>query len=175
MLKKDKNNNRLRNKEGQENGGARWLRRAHICAHASVKQGGSPHPAVQVGAVLVGKDGKEIASASNRFAEGVDTKGDERYDTRTRSLWINCAEQMVIAQAVRKQKSLKGAKLYVSLEPCAICAGLIAECGIEEIFVPERSIEAYKQLKVKWKRSIRIGRTKLKEAGVKVTIVADKD
>lgn len=148
-----------------------WLRRAAELAASSPDKGGSPHPSVKVGAILVDAQGKEIARAANGFAHGIDRRRPERYENGSRSLWINCAEQMVIAKAVRKQADLKGAKLYVTLEPCAICAGLLVECGLREVIVPLSSRRSYAKLKAKWKKSIEIGSSKLTEAGVKVTSV----
>ncbi|MDD3181718.1 MAG: deaminase [Alphaproteobacteria bacterium] len=148
-----------------------WLKRAAEIALASPEKGGSPHPSVKVGAILVDAKGLEIAHAANGFAHGIDRRRPERYENGARSLWINCAEQMVIAKAARNQADLKGAKLYVTLEPCAICAGLLVECGICEVIVPLSSRRSYAKLKAKWKKSIEIGSSKLMEAGVKVTVV----
>lgn len=148
-----------------------WLKRAAQIAQASPDKGGSPHPTVKVGAILVDEKGKEIAHAANGFAHGIDRRRPERYENGERSLWINCAEQLVIAKAVHKQANLKNAKLYVTLEPCAICAGLLVACGIREIVVPMSSRRSYAKLKSKWKKSIEIGASKLTEAGVKVTAV----
>lgn len=148
-----------------------WLLKAAGLANAAPERGGSPHPTVKVGAILVDAGGKEIARAANGFAHGVDRRRPERYENGSRSLWINCAEQMVIAKAVRAQANLKGAKLYVTLEPCAICAGLLVECGIREIIVPLSSRRSYAKLKAKWKKSIEIGTSKLTEAGVVLTAV----
>ncbi len=150
---------------------AAWLKKALAFSHGDPAQGGSPHPMVKVGAILVGADGQEISRASNRFAHGVDQNAPERYVDGSRSLWINCAEQLAIIGAVRKQASLKGARLYVTLAPCAVCAGLIAECGIREVIVPKDSDHAHGRLKAKWKKSISIGQTKLQEAGVIVTLI----
>jgi len=47
-----------------------WLKRAEDMARSPVNAGGSPHPTVKVGAVLVNSKGREIAAASNRFAAG---------------------------------------------------------------------------------------------------------
>jgi deoxycytidylate deaminase len=71
-------------------------------------------------------------------------------------------------QALRKGKKVAGCKLYVTLEPCAVCAGLIAELKIAEIFVPVDSMRRYAKLKAKWKDSIEIGLTKLEESGVRL-------
>ena len=151
-----------------------WLTQAEAAAMQPLSRGGSPHPTVKVGAVLVDAKGKLIAAASNRFAYGVDRRRPERYKEGTKSLWINCAEQLVIAAALRKRVSLKGAKLYVTLEPCAVCAGLIGELHLKQVYVPVGAMRRYARLKVKWKTSIEIGLIKLSESGVTLTAIDTK-
>lgn len=149
----------------------RWLKRAEEVARLPLDHGGSPHPTCKVGAVLVDKCGREIGAAANRFAKGVDRRRPERYENGARSLWINCAEQFALAEALRKQAEVKAATLYVTLEPCAICAGLIVEAGISRVCVPVGALRRYARLKAKWKASIEIGMTKLAEGGVQVVSV----
>lgn len=148
-----------------------WLERAETVAHQAVSHGGSPHPSVKVGAVLVDKKGREIASASNRFAHGVDRRRPERYKTGSKSLWINCAEQLAIAKALRNRADIKDAKLYVTLEPCAVCAGLIGELQLKQVFVPVGALRRYAKLKNKWKDSIETGLIKLAESGAQLTAI----
>jgi tRNA(Arg) A34 adenosine deaminase TadA len=154
-----------------------WAEHRHWLAHAEkisakpVSQGGSPHPSVHVGAVLVDARGCEIAASANRFAEGVDRRRAERYKDGAKSLWINCAEQLVLMQALRKGKKIAGSKLYVTLEPCAVCAGLIGELKIAEVYVPVDSMRRYAKLKDKWKESIEIGLIKLEESGTRLISV----
>lgn len=148
-----------------------WMVRAQKIAISPVSQGGSPHPTIKVGAVLVGANGKEVAAAANRFASGVDRRRPERYANGSKSLWINCAEQLAIADALRKRANIKGATLYVTLEPCAVCAGLIAELQLKEVCVPAGALRRYAKLKAKWKASIEVGLVKLAEAGVKRTAI----
>jgi len=149
----------------------RWLIRAQDMADLPVSKGGSPHPTVHVGAVLVDKKGRELASGANRFAMGVDRRRPERYKDGAKSLWINCAEQMVIAAALKKRCDINDATLYVTLEPCAVCAGLISEVGLKKVCVPVGALRRYAKLKAKWKDSIEIGLIKLTEAGVSITAV----
>lgn len=148
-----------------------WLKRADRVANQPVSAGGSPHPSVKVGAVLVDAKGREIAAASNRFAHGLDRRRPERYKNGTKSLWINCAEQMAMMGALKKRASIKDATLYVTLEPCAICAGLAAELKLKMVCVPVGSLRRYAKLKAKWKDSIEIGLIKLAEAGIPLTAI----
>jgi len=148
-----------------------WLARAEEVATQPVSKGGSPHPSVRVGAVLVDARGREIAAAANRFAEGIDRRRPERYKDGSKSLWINCAEQLALMQALRRGKKISGARLYVTLEPCAVCAGLIGELQIAEVCVPVDSMRRYAKLKAKWKASIEIGLTKLAESGARLVAV----
>lgn len=148
----------------------RWLKRAETVASHPVSQGGSPHPNVKVGAVLVSAKGQEIAAAANRFPHGIDRRRPERYKDGSKSLWINCAEQMAIAGALKKRASIADATLYVTLEPCATCAGLVAELGLKMVCVPVGSLRRYARLKAKWKQSIEVGLIKLAEA--KIPLVA---
>lgn len=143
-----------------------WLARAEEVANLPVSKGGSPHPTVHVGAVLVDARGREIASAANRFPAGVDRRRPERYQDGKKSLWVNCAEQMALMQALRSGKRIDGARLYVTLEPCAVCAGLIAELQLAAVCVPVGAMRRYAKLKSKWKDSIEIGMIKLAEASV---------
>ncbi|MDX9690103.1 MAG: hypothetical protein EOM37_01745 [Proteobacteria bacterium] len=148
-----------------------WLEKTIEHAEQIPSQGGSPHPSVKVGAMIVSKKNRILATDVNRFAFGLNAGRSERYEDGARSLWINCAEQMTLMQALKHHRDLSGARMYITLEPCTVCAGLIVESGIKEIIVPESSHQFYDKLKKKWRDSIDVGRSKLKEAGVKVTYV----
>jgi deoxycytidylate deaminase len=74
-------------------------------------------------------------------------------------------------QALAKRADIKGSSLYVTLEPCATCAGLIAELKIKNVYVPVGALRRYAKLKAKWKESIEIGLIKLAEAGVLVKAI----
>ncbi|MEM8978589.1 MAG: nucleoside deaminase [Pseudomonadota bacterium] len=76
---------------------------------------------VPVGAVIV-KEGKVIARACN--------------ETRTRPDPTAHAELLAIQRAalVLGQERLEGCDLYVTLEPCAMCAGAIAAARIARVY-----------------------------------------
>jgi tRNA(adenine34) deaminase len=69
---------------------------------------------VPVGAVLVGADGAVLARAGNRIVELRDPTAH--------------AEMLVLREAAAKlgNERLTGSTLYVTLEPCAMCAGALS-------------------------------------------------
>ena len=76
---------------------------------------------VPIGAVIV-SDGKILARAYNR--------------TEEKQLPTAHAEILAIEKACRKLKSrrLENAEMYVTLEPCAMCAGAIAGARIKKVY-----------------------------------------
>ena len=85
-------------------------------AEAAAGRGESP-----VGAVVVLK-GKVVAAAGNRVREDADPSAH--------------AEILVLRQACRTLNThrLDGADLHVTLEPCPMCAGAIAEARIRGLY-----------------------------------------
>lgn len=75
---------------------------------------------VPVGAVLV-LDGREIARGSNRTLRDCDPTAH--------------AEVVVLRAAARVQKNhrLPGSTLYVTIEPCAMCAGAIVQARVARL------------------------------------------
>ncbi|MBX9696996.1 MAG: nucleoside deaminase [Alphaproteobacteria bacterium] len=76
---------------------------------------------VPVGAVLV-KDNELIATAHNQMHQSQNP--------------LNHAESLVIEKGLEilGQNHLRGCLLYVTLEPCCMCAGAIELAGIETVY-----------------------------------------
>ena len=76
---------------------------------------------VPVGAVLVDQHGSILAHDGNRVIERCDPAGH--------------AEMVVLRQAARRLGNyrLAGTTLYVTLEPCAMCAGAMVHARIERL------------------------------------------
>ena len=77
---------------------------------------------VPVGAVIISADGKLIAKAHNCVITNDDATAH--------------AEILVIKKACKKlqQSRLDGCDLYVTLEPCTMCAGAIAHAKIRRLY-----------------------------------------
>jgi dCMP deaminase len=65
------------------------------------------------------------------------------------------AEQNAICQAAKFGISIEGATIYVFMEPCAVCAKMIASCGIKRVVAlykyqaAQETREIFRQSKVK--------------------------
>jgi len=86
-----------------------WMALALAEAQAAATRGEVP-----VGAVLVSAAGEQLAQNGNRILENRDPTAH--------------AEMLVLREAAAKlgNERLTGTTLYVSLEPCAMCAGAIS-------------------------------------------------
>ena len=85
-------------------------------AEAAAARGESP-----IGAVVV-REGRVLAAAGNRVREDDDPTAH--------------AEVLALRAACRAEgrPRLDGADLYVTLEPCAMCAGAIAEAHVRRLY-----------------------------------------
>ena len=77
---------------------------------------------VPVGAVLLAADGTLLAAAGNRTRELADPTAH--------------AEMLVIREACRQagEQRLVGASLYVTLEPCPMCAAAVSLARIQRLY-----------------------------------------
>jgi len=92
---------------------AHFLRRSFEVARRAMANGNHPF-----GAVLVGRDGKVLIEAENGYMPSHDGTAH--------------AERLVATQACTTldAETLRGATIYSSAEPCAMCAGAIYWAGI---------------------------------------------
>ena len=78
---------------------------------------------VPIGCVIVNSDGKIIAKAHNRRNRDGST--------------LSHAEILAIGQACKKTKDwrLEGCTMYVTLEPCQMCAGAIVQARMDKVVI----------------------------------------
>ncbi len=93
-----------------------FMARAMAEAEAAAARGEVP-----VGAVLMGPDGRPLAASGNRIVELKDPTAH--------------AEILVIREGAAKlgNERLNGCDLYVTLEPCAMCAGAISFARLRRV------------------------------------------
>jgi tRNA(adenine34) deaminase len=94
----------------------RWMQVALDAARRAPEHGDVP-----VGAVIVGPDGLELARAHNLREQDADPTAH--------------AELVAIREAARRrgQWRLDGCTLFVTLEPCAMCAGALVNARVSRL------------------------------------------
>lgn len=99
----------------------RFMRRALDEARDAAEAGEAP-----IGAVLIGADGGILAAAGNAPISTHDPTGH--------------AEIRVLREAATKLGNyrLAGTTLYVTLEPCAMCAGAISHARLAQLVIAAR-------------------------------------
>ncbi len=87
----------------------------------AINEAKASFPDVPVGALLVNPDGKMIAKASNRRVRDSDPSAH--------------AELLVLREAAKDNGDwrLEGCTLYVTLEPCAMCAAVISDARVTRV------------------------------------------
>ena len=98
------------------------LPQSHMLAALAEAEAAGARGEVPVGAVVVGADGVVLGRAGNRTRELADPTAH--------------AEMLAIRQACAAQGSerLDGADLYVTLEPCPMCAAAISFARIRRLY-----------------------------------------
>ncbi|MCB1366415.1 MAG: nucleoside deaminase [Rhodobacteraceae bacterium] len=96
--------------------------RSHMDAALTEARAAAARGEVPVGAVVIGADGRVLARAGNRTRELHDPSAH--------------AEMLAIraACAVLGQERLADCDLYVTLEPCAMCAAVISFARIRRLY-----------------------------------------
>ena len=103
-------------------------------------------PNRQVGAIIV-KDKRIITTGSNGASSGIESCKDRNEclrkklniesGTRAELCYAVHAEQNAIVQASKLGISVDGATIYVTHQPCSICAKMIINSGIKRIVYKE--------------------------------------
>lgn len=119
----------------------------------------SKDPRTKVGAVLVGRDRRNIAIGYNGFPPGVKDLAERMEDRPTKYFFTQHAERNVLDNA---QFDCEGATLYVTMHPCADCAKSIVSKRIAAVACPPAPTEE------PWAQSAKYARIILEEAGVKI-------
>ena len=73
--------------------------------------------------------------------DGVEDKP-ERRQRPEKYLWTVHAEENVILRAVKSGKSLDGATMYVTHQPCCRCARMMINAGIKRVVVGDGELKS---------------------------------
>lgn len=110
---------------------ARWDQRfLELARHVA---GWSKDPSTKVGAVIVGRDKREVALGYNGFPPGVPDYEGWLRDREVKYRLTQHAERNVLDNA---RFDLRGATVYVTMFPCSECAKSIVSKGIARVVCP---------------------------------------
>jgi dCMP deaminase len=124
----------------------------------------SKDPSTKVGAVIVGKNRKQIAVGYNGFPVGIEDTAERLEDRPTKYRLIQHAERNVLDNAAF---DLEGATLVTTQFPCDECAKSIVSKKIKRVVAPPMpSREPWREASL-WAQRI------LEEAGVEIVVVCE--
>lgn len=130
-------------------------------AHAAATK--SKDPTTKVGAVIVDSDRRIVSVGFNGPPRGTDDEC--AYGNReSKLLRVLHAEENAILFA---DCSLRGCSVYTTHHPCAHCAAMIIQVGIEHVFHPPTGADFVNR----WYDNITHAQAMFREAGVSRTII----
>lgn len=130
----------------------------------------SPDPSTQCGAILLSSS--DIVMACNDFPVGIEKTTDRLNDRNIKYDYIEHAERNVIFKAIREGKNFQDFNvMYACWYPCVNCARAIIQSGIKRIVAHQ---EMMNNCPERWRQSLAVGYTMLKEAGVKTDLIDEK-
>jgi dCMP deaminase len=129
----------------------------------------SKDPSTKVGAVVVGPSRDVRTQGYNGFPRGVLDDASRYANRPLKYRYVVHAELNACLHAARTGVSLCGCSMYITLPPCAICAGAIIQVGIVEIVHPSCEVPE------RWRSDFELARDMLLEAKVRVQAVSLSD
>ena len=88
-----------------------------------------------IGAVVVDKHHRILATGYNSFVSGIDDNIEERQDRPEKYLWFEHAERNCCYSAAATGVSLNGSTMYTPGLPCMDCARAIVQSGIKKVVI----------------------------------------
>lgn len=122
----------------------RWVDHFHAMAQevAKMTKGGG----TQVGCVLVGPDYEIRSTGFAGIPRGV-ADSPERFTRPTKYNFIGHAEENSVAQAARIGVPTKGCTAFVTHMPCACCARMLIQAGIDAVYYGPGTLAAASHIK----------------------------
>lgn len=124
----------------------------------------SKDPTTQVGAVLVGRDKRDVAIGYNGFPPGLADTVERLTNRPIKHAYTQHAERNVLDNAHFRAE---GATLFATKFPCVECAKSIISKRVSRVVAPPADTDGV------WAESSRLAAAMFDEAGVEVTVRGD--
>lgn len=131
----------------------------------------SKDSSTKVGAVIFYNDNSICSTGYNGFPRGVKDNVADRNERPEKYLYTVHAEANAILTAAKKGHCTEGTNMIVTTFPCAACAGMIVQAGIDMVLTPAPDPAMIER----WGESFFAARTMLQEAGVTVIYLKEEE
>lgn len=132
----------------------KWNARGNEVAHLVATW--SKDPSTKVGAAIFDNKNRIISTGYNGPPRGTE---DGKFDRATKLRRTLHAEANAI---LFSQRSLDGCAIYITHHPCAQCAAMIVQAGINQVYCPPPSADFLSR----WVDDVREAQAIFREAGV---------
>lgn len=140
----------------------RWdARHMALAIHVSAW---SKDPSTKVGAVLVGKNQRDIALGYNGFPPGIGDSSERLLDRRVKYLLTQHAERNVLDNA---RFEVSGSTLITTAYPCVECAKSIVSKGVSRLVTTPRPAPIGEP---SWRDTLEWSENLFREAGLEVRV-----
>jgi dCMP deaminase len=120
----------------------------------------SKDPSTQVGAVITEPNRIIRGMGYNGFPRGVIDTRDRLTDREKKYKYVVHAEANALCNS---RGDVEGCTMYCTLHPCAACAGLIIQAGIQTVYCTPHN--------ERWAEDATVAKTMFEEAGVDLVVI----
>ena len=120
----------------------------------------------KVGSVIV-RDRNPISMGFNGLPTNCNDEIKERFEPPQKYLWTIHSEANSLVQAAKHGVKTEGCFMYVTLFPCANCAGLIVNAGIKKLICEDKPNFD----DVRWGENWKISQIILREGGIEIEYI----
>lgn len=143
--------------------------RDHIALMVARRAARQSPCATKVGAVALPFDAPSFATVNQ--APPASAEVFDRYTTSEKHHFVLYAEALLVVRSSTTGRSLVGATVVITHEPCGPCTGLLIMAGVKRIvYGPGKCRNP-----TKWEASYRASRLMCEEAGVERVFIADDE
>lgn len=131
----------------------------------------SKDPSTKVGAVIVGSEGRILATGYNGFPRGIEDNESRYNDRHTKLLYVVHGEMNALYNALQHGVDVNGATIYCTFPICSECAKGIIQAGIKKVVIPYFNSITLMTNKPHWLEQWKISATFFKEVGIEIKIL----
>lgn len=131
----------------------------------------SKDPSTKVGAVIVGSEGRILATGYNGFPRGIEDTESRLNDRSTKLRHTVHGEMNALYNALQHGVDVNGATIYCTFPICSECAKGIIQAGIKKVVIPHFNSNDLKTNKPHWLEQWKLAVSFFEEVGIERKVV----